>query len=595
MTRGPTSSGTSQSLEIGRAILRGGGTRRGLHAALARSALDGLGLEAEETLLVPQLRMCQPLERNSSNLGFSRGFARSLREMLDRAERDPQGPTPAGMPLRFSTRARLAAWLVGNGTVARQYLPALGGTGEGMAAQLPWLRQGVMTDGPSMAHFALALLENGQLAGWLDSLEDTDLGEGERRIRQTYGIEASWTVAHSVPSGSTSSTVQSARLTQAEKLLAKRLTEDLRTHAFDRRRLGFAATLVRCAALPQASRKISLKHFIDRVAYSMAQAHDPAKVAEDHAPTSSKSDPPATLKTRRTAPNRRPVENTVHGKAAARAQRPQTKASADRPIRSQDQEAGKLPRFGAQPDWDQPLPASLPAEFETLCPCEDRFDSPYCGLLFLLNPLLSLGFCSDFAMIGSRGYDLAPFDLIDRLGLHWFGQQFRASALHRWFKDHATGQENLGSFTHPRAAELTGLFRTYRSAGHATLWHGDSYPVADRIDRGSGTLRELNAIAKNRTSRAVRAPQSRRLPARSGRRWIACLALVIEDELARRAHAYDLSPWDLAQHGQVRTVDEKLIVTMDLSELPFAVRYAGLDRNPGWIVKEGRSLAFEFK
>jgi hypothetical protein len=36
-------------------------------------------------------------------------------------------------------------------------------------------------------------------------------------------------------------------------------------------------------------------------------------------------------------------------------------------------------------------------------------------------------------------------------------------------------------------------------------------------------------------------------------------------------------------------------VMLSLADLPIAIRFAGLDRNPGWIPAAGRYLAFHFE
>jgi len=52
----------------------------------------------------------------------------------------------------------------------------------------------------------------------------------------------------------------------------------------------------------------------------------------------------------------------------------------------------------------------------------------------------------------------------------------------------------------------------------------------------------------------------------------------------------------LCEHrANVHVTATHVDVMLSLADLPIAIRFAGLDRNPGWIPAAGRYLAFHFE
>jgi hypothetical protein len=57
----------------------------------------------------------------------------------------------------------------------------------------------------------------------------------------------------------------------------------------------------------------------------------------------------------------------------------------------------------------------------------------------------------------------------------------------------------------------------------------------------------------------------------------------------------DPGPLLIAHSGRVRTTETHIDVFLLLAELPIPIRFAGLDRDPGWVPAAGRFIAFHFQ
>ncbi|MEL7447054.1 MAG: hypothetical protein AAGK02_14800, partial [Pseudomonadota bacterium] len=230
---------------------------------------------------------------------------------------------------------------------------------------------------------------------------------------------------------------------------------------------------------------------------------------------------------------------------------------------------------------------------------DETFLSPFCGMLFLTNLLRRLGFVDDFGILDQPSQSLAPFELIDALGIHWFGSEYRRSRLHAWLSKNSSRRLGLRSFEHPLLQSVNaepGSLTIIRGRQHLTLWHDDGFPLIDlRVRQRSRPKKKIARwVAREalRPNRVRPVGRKHRLPKSGTNRWIAALALCLEHEMDRRSGGYELAPKDLRLSGEVQFRDEKMTVRMALQDLPFAARFAALDRDPGWILEEGRSLAF---
>jgi hypothetical protein len=91
--------------------------------------------------------------------------------------------------------------------------------------------------------------------------------------------------------------------------------------------------------------------------------------------------------------------------------------------------------------------------------------------------------------------------------------------------------------------------------------------------------------------------RSKKVHERALRRW---LSLLMPYVCARLRMAFGCESNDdaaavLCRHyARVCATDTHVDVYFDLAEFPLAIRFAGLDRDPGWVPAAGRSIAFHF-
>ncbi|WP_164018271.1 hypothetical protein [Pyxidicoccus trucidator] len=127
-------------------------------------------------------------------------------------------------------------------------------------------------------------------------------------------------------------------------------------------------------------------------------------------------------------------------------------------------------------------------------------------------------------------------------------------------------------------------------------------PCAGGDDAGAQVLRETEAFSRECAFTLVdgAVPAPAEVEASALERWLAWLVPYCRSRLVR---ALGLAPDDApALEAAVLTHDARLHVTethvdvvLALSQLPLAVRVAGLDRDIGWLPSAGRHLTFHFE
>ena len=580
------------ALAIGRARVTGAGRRAQLKRALAATALDGLGLAPDEILLVPRLSVADRLAPDGPNRPFARSFASALRARLEQAAHDPSGLVASGQAVRFSSRARMAAWLIGHPAFAATY-------GRGLCADVPgvtdfddWVRKVLLPDTPSTAHCANLLFQRGQLATWMARLGDHAIGEIERGLRQAFVMPFAPVTA--APDGPHLAAPAPLPVRSGD---AATLGEALAGHLAERplspRHRAVSAALIWCARFPGRANSAQGAAFIAGVAAATlprtetrsAEASEAPAIRQPfhHEPEAGKPSPALLpLALSRIAGSAGTGPQHVDPPAFAISSGPQPPDRKPSPPRT----AAIAPRATAHDGF--------PANVD-----DDAFTSAFCGLFYLLAPLRQLGFVSDFALDCAAGANLPPFALIDRLGAHWFGQAYIACPLHRWIARQAAPLRLPSRFVHPGLMTGENLLREaqiLRDGRHCTMWHAAGYPLIDQpAGRNRRAMLALAPAGSFVDGRVRRADAARRLPAASQERWIGALARTLEAEIDRRSGDESLTRDQLRLAGRVRIIDAAMTVEFALDDLPFAVRYAGLDRDPGWLQQEGRSLAFVYR
>lgn len=560
---------------------------------LAASRLDGLGLAPDEILLVPRLSVANRLAPDGPSSPFTRSFASALRAMLEQAARDPAGAVAAGQAVRFSSRARMAAWLIGQPSFAATYAAGLCADMPGVKDFDDWVRKVLLTDAPSTAHCASLLYERGQLAGWLARLDGNALVTIEQGLWQAYRV--TFPAIPTVNQPRSEVCVAAAPVFAGVRdtaVLQLALRRHLSEQALGPRPRAIAAALIWSARYPGRAASAEGAGFIALVAATPWPHPETLRAGATNSRqiqplglSGHEADGPSLAESSGLLPASEVGQTAIEsGHPIAPAMRDSTGPS-DQPL--------------------SPYPATAAAWLgtahgETSAIAEEQtFTSAFCGLFYLIAPLRQLGFVTDFALDRGDDTSLPPFALLDRLGVHWFGRAYLASRLHRWAVQQAAPLRLPARFVHPclhGGGSLSRKAEILRDGRHCCLWHKDGYPLIDRpgrLDRRA--MLALAPAGSFSDGRVRRADIARRLPAASGQRWIAALARTLEVELDRRRGDEPLSPDQLRLSGLVRIVDAAITVEFALDDLPFAVRYAGLDRNPGWLQHEGRSLAFVYR
>lgn len=592
MTLGPPLA-PNAALVIGRARVAGAVRRAQLKRALAAGPLDGLGLAPDEILLVPRLSVTERLAPDGPSSPFTRSFASALRTRLEQAARDPAGAVAPGQAVRFSSRARMAAWLIGQSSLAATYATGLCADMPGVTDFDGWVHKVLLTNAPSTAHCASLLYQRGQLAGWLARLDGNAFGTIEQGLWQAYCVTfpAIPLVNEPRPEASFAAAPVFAGVGDTD-ILQLALGRHLSEQALGPRPRAIAAALIWSARYPGRAASAEGAGFIASVAATSWPRPETLRAGGRY---SRPVQPPGLSAQDADGPSLAEAPGLLPATEAR-----QTAIVSGYPLAPAMKD---YPGPADQPP--SPLPATAAVSPGIACgetsaiADEHTFTSAFCGLFYLIAPLRQLGFVTDFALDRGDSTGLPPFALLDRLGVHWFGRAYLASLLHRWAVQQAAPLRLPGRFVHPclhGGGSLPRKTEILRDGRHCCLWHKEGYPLIDRpgwLDRRA--MLALAPAGSFADGRVRRADVARRLPAVLGQRWIAALARTLEIELDQRRGNEPLSPDHLRLSGRVRIADAAMTVEFALDDLPFAVRYAGLDRNPGWLQQEGRSLAFVYR
>ena len=218
-----------------------------------------------------------------------------------------------------------------------------------------------------------------------------------------------------------------------------------------------------------------------------------------------------------------------------------------------------------------------------------RVDTEFGGVIFLLNILLALNLYPDFTKPLGRRLEPSPLWLLSQLGGHLFGKSFRRDPLFALLRD--AGQSGELPEEWHIGPEWMGPLRQHGSVQR--VFDGKNLTTFDARGFIWSDIRakpwSRHAVSATRHPRRVRAIV---LPAKRDDRWVACLGAFIRFRMACAAPGLDVAALRLPASAEL--TDDGLDVYFSLTRLPLAVRMAGLDRNPGWLPSEGRSISFHF-
>jgi hypothetical protein len=232
--------------------------------------------------------------------------------------------------------------------------------------------------------------------------------------------------------------------------------------------------------------------------------------------------------------------------------------------RPTEQKSRKTPRARGA---DHPVPdAPSPPEIITAEPPAptniDRrtITTDYGGLFFVLNAFLSLRLYGDFTRPGDGLKGLSPFELMHMLATRWFGASFK---------------------TDPIAALLITLAGLEPGDRPGRLFEPPQWAVPDDwLLPWSGVKRPGFPLTDHRT------------PTRQ--RWINNLSRYLAARLKRALDTPDAVAITCTQPARIVIDGDRINIHFPLADHPIALRFAGLDRDPGWVPAAAHFIEFSF-
>lgn len=611
---------STSGLAVGRARLSGPGASRSLlEQALGEVALDRLGLGPEEVLYIPRLAGPARLRAGASR-HFANGLGLALGEIAGRAERDPVGGSATDRPCRFSSRAAFAAWLIG-AVLAKGSAEAatMVRAATGRASPQDWWRRELLSEGRRLVPVLARLAEAGKAAHWLGRLDAFEVELATASLARDYGLALAHVVGGNALSRASGPRPMGAVSRPNVDVVGHASAADKETRVACQ---AIAARGEPVASLPVAARRLLIAAVVlarvpaaprDALARAIAHRVEPgylpsiAPIVAVEAIDQDSAEPPTPRRIKEVTaaahveatiaralppldPPRRPIVTSLATGCPPDARIAATQARATRadlPIAEATAVPGSAPApHVPRNPFADPSDEHFPA---TLVEPRTALDTAFGGLAFLVNAFLAMGLYPDFTRPLDPALPLPPLALVDRLGLHWFGARYRRDPLHRWIARRGV----RGAL--PRRWRVERAWLDPFPGGRAwhdgsTLWHAGGFPLATRI--APAPARRLG-----RTLEVSHAAGAHRRSARGGldHAWLDCLALFLAARFRRAAPDDALTPAALAIPARVVVSEARLDFHFALGTLPFALRLAGLDRDPGWLPTEGRDLRFHFE
>lgn len=262
-----------------------------------------------------------------------------------------------------------------------------------------------------------------------------------------------------------------------------------------------------------------------------------------------------------------------------------------RPEATSEQVAWASLRHQHQDDATRPAPPPRFAspltgrEFEATA--QTSLQTSFGGLFYLLNAALALQLWPDFTAPRQAGLALSPWDWLARLGRDWFGAEFEGDAV--WAL--------LAELSGRRPGQLPGRdFSPPSDWLLAAEWLAPWGGAGSLRRRSTGLrIRQLHP-AGFAVSDVARDPA--RGPGRARVRWWRHMRAYLDARLVLALgcdDAGEAAPLLCRHPARLSLSASGLQVHLALAGLPLAIRFAGLDRNPGWIPAAGRSISFHFE
>ena len=257
-----------------------------------------------------------------------------------------------------------------------------------------------------------------------------------------------------------------------------------------------------------------------------------------------------------------------------------------------------------------------PVEIAVARPPSSDVNTAFGGIFYLLNAALALGLYGDFTTPRAPGIALSPWDWLALIGRAWFGGAFIRDPVWTLLASLAgrPGARDPGSgFVAPAAWEMNpdwlapwgrvDSLRIQTTRWRLSLRHTAGFLVLDVVrERSQRPLDQARVLcakyAELRGARLSRVPApGAPLPRPGTSRWLRCLLGYLEARLALAlgvGDAEDVASLVCRHAARVTASASDVDVALSLAGLPLAIRFAGLDRDPGWVPAAGRSIAFHF-
>lgn len=578
----PSSAAPSGDMVVNHARLLGGaGRRRDLEAGLA-AMQPGDVVAPDEVLYVPQIRATTALSGKLPPSLFAARLTDQLRRVAGEALVDPVGQADGQRGLRFKSFASYAAWLLASWLTepAPVSAPLLRAALNGQSVET-WQRRIVLVDGRQLVKIVRLLAAQGLASAWAKRLAPQDLVLIATALAHDYalgGLEAATVAAASGGHSGVAPTTTEPGVDEAEiSVPTVRRFAPASVNSLWTIRTKAEASGNDFASLPPAARIIANVLLGLSAKPNRLQTLGP----DDWIQLAEKSRPVGAAPILPIEPIQ-PVAEVRHaGKGQSRSRsNPQPESPvAQSNVEDPCAEPAHVETLGTEPESEEKsliAPPTLPAEqdveesvAETLAPAiaalaeqplSVTFRTEYGGLLFLINVLIWMGLYPDFTRPLDRGLEPSPFWLLAGLGRCLFGRRFVRDPLYRWLIEN--GRE--GALPHS--------------------WHIEPAWLAG-IDAAPSP-------ARRKWSRKPSHEYRRSAARRKDNQWLPGLADFLTFRLEHSAQGCTLRQLCLA--AEVVIADDEIVARFNLNELPLPVRLAGLDRNPGWLPREGRNLSFEF-
>jgi len=259
---------------------------------------------------------------------------------------------------------------------------------------------------------------------------------------------------------------------------------------------------------------------------------------------------------------------------------------------------------------------------------ESQTATQFGGLFYLINLGIYLGLYGDFTTPAEPGIELNIWDFVALVGRELVGERIQADPL--WtllarLSGRAEGEEP-GSGFKPKdewrlPAEWLGPFakeslgRWWAGQGRLRLFHSGGFLMldvplaagdpAEQLQREMKPYKSLefqvSSFEFSEDAAVDEEPQTRKSVVETSsevRAWLDRLMPYVRVRLQRALglnETEDPAPILCEQQGRVSLTATHVDLFFALDASPIEIRFAGLDRNPGWVPAAGRFIAFHFE